>query len=117
MATNYGNDPVHPILDQAWQYDIIRFDLQWKHEDWRSSHLDLWLRRGEELKRLRFVCPTAIRIDEGFPEPTRGMVILDVRHWGWEDVAVAVRNFENSRGGLSFNAKDVYELGGDEECG
>ncbi|MDB5327093.1 MAG: hypothetical protein JWM57_2662 [Phycisphaerales bacterium] len=104
----YGDNPVHPILERAFEYDIIRFDFRCDPQNW-EQYLDLWLRRGEDVKVLRFLRPTGLKIEEGFPSPTRGMIILDVTHWGWENVGVQVTDFENSHGRIHFYAKSVAE--------
>lgn len=111
MADMYGDNPVHPIVDKPWQFDIVRFDLHHDPDDHRADYLDLWLRRGDELRRLRFKQPSSIKIEKGFPRATGGMIILDVRNWGWEDVGVEVADFEASHGSVTFYAKDVVELG------
>ena len=43
--------------------------------------------------------------------PTRGMIILDVRHWQWEDIGVQVADFEASHGSVTFYAAEVMEVG------
>jgi hypothetical protein len=72
MADRYGDNPVHPIVDKPWQFDIVRFDLHHDPDDHRADYLDLWLRRGSETRRLRFAQPSSIKIEEGFPQPTVG---------------------------------------------
>ena len=115
MADLFHGDPVHPILASPHEFDVVRFDLHHDPENPRSNYLDLWLKRGEELRRLRFRQPSSIKIEEGFPLRTGGMIILDVRHWGWENVGVAVADFEASQGAFTFYAKDVIELGQNED--
>jgi len=110
MSSTYGDSPVHPIIHQPWRYDIVRFDLHHDPPNGRNDFLDLWLQLGEEVRQLRFLRPRTIKIEEGFPWPTRGMIILDVRHWQWEDVGVQVADFEASRGSVTFYAADVLEV-------
>lgn len=114
MPDRYGDNPLHPIVDKPWQFDVVRFDLHHNPDNRRADYLDLWLKRGSEVRRLRFTQPSSIKIEEGFPAPTGGMIILDVRHWGWEDVGVQVADFEASPGSVTFYAKEVVELGGGE---
>jgi hypothetical protein len=110
VPDKYEDNPVHLIVDKPWQFDIVRFDLHHDPGDRRTDYLDLWLRWGSEVRRLRFTQPSSIKIEPGFPQPTRGMIILDVRHWGWEDVGVWVADFEASHGSVTFYAKDVVAL-------
>ncbi|MGC4031626.1 MAG: hypothetical protein QM754_07825 [Tepidisphaeraceae bacterium] len=110
MASTHEDIPAHPIIDKPWQFEIVRFDFHRDPGDRRSSYLDLWLRRGEELRKLRFLQPRSIQIEEGFPSRTNGMAILDVSSLGWEDVAVQVTDFEASNGAVTFYAKDVVEV-------
>src|SRR3954454_13174278 len=86
MGDTYGDNPVHPIIDKPSQFDLVRFDIHCDPEKPRAAYLDLWLRRGTELRCLRFTQPSSINIKDGFRQRCSGMVILDVRHWGWEDV-------------------------------
>ena len=78
--------------------------------DGTDSYIDLHLSRGNEMRRLRFLRPRSLRIDEGFPEPTHGMMILVVSSKGWEDVKVEVGDFEASHGSVCFYAADVFDL-------
>lgn len=110
MAATYGDSPIHPILDRAHEFEIVRFDLNRDVDDPRNDFLDLTLRREKDVRRLRFIRPRSIKIEEGFPAPTGGMVILDIRHRQWEDVTVKVADFEASNGAVTFYAADVIDL-------
>lgn len=101
----------HKIIDRPHEYRVIRLDLQIDHNHRENTFLDLTLLRKDVVRRLRFLRPTNLIIDEGFPEPTNGMQILDIRHKQWDDVKVQVTDFEGaSHGAITFLAADVIDL-------
>lgn len=106
----WGNSPIHTIIDRPHEYDIVRFDLHNDPLDCRNSYLDLTLQRHHVIRRLRFLRPTRIVIEEGFPAATNGMVILDIRDRQWDDLRVEVTDFEASHGKVTFLAADVVDL-------
>jgi hypothetical protein len=82
-------DPMHPILDKPWEYEIVGFDYQAVEGE---PHLDLTLRRGADIRQLRFLGPKSINLEEGFsdsPGPS-GIAILDVRARQMEGLGVHV---------------------------
>ena len=92
----WDGSPIHTIIDRPHEYDIVRFDLHNDPVDYRNSYLDLTLRRQQVVRRLRFLRPQRIVIEEGFPVTTRGMVILDIRDRHWDDLRIEVADFEAS---------------------
>ncbi|MBL4770903.1 MAG: hypothetical protein JKY61_07130, partial [Planctomycetes bacterium] len=99
----------HPIIDRPWEFDITEFRYH-VGLDGSTPFIDLTLVRGELIRRLRFVQPRDIQIEEGcFPQPTRGMAILDVSDQQLGDLNVHVADFEGTRGALTFWAKDVLD--------
>ena len=94
-------DPQHPILDRPHEYHIL--DLRFHvGEDGDEPFLDLILGRGDAVRRLRFLSPRDLEIESGFPMPTNGMEILDVRARQIEDIGVRVGDFEASPGSITF---------------
>lgn len=110
MQNTWGGSSVHPIIEHPHEYEIARFDYHNDLEDSRNSFIDLTLRRGATQRRLRFLRPQRLVIDEGFPAPTHGMLILDIRNRQWEDLRVEVADFEASHGSIKFCAADVVDL-------
>lgn len=110
MAQMYDDSPIHPILENAHEFVIVRLDYHNDPHDWRNSYLELHLHRGEEVRRLRFLRPRSLVIEEGFPCPTHGIVILDVEQRQWDDIKVEVTDFEASAGRVSFYASEVIDL-------
>ena len=110
MTDAWGGSPIHPIIDRPHEYDITRFDYHIDPDEPRNSFIDLTLRRGSAERHLRFLRPQKLVIDEGFPSPTRGMIILDIRDRLWEDLRVEVADFEASHGSVTFYAADVIDL-------
>jgi len=107
----HEGDPHHPILERPWEYEIIELCYHNDPGDWRKSHVDLTLRRGEAVRRLRFLAPQDFEVERGcFPRPTGGMCILDVRHRQLEEIGVRVADFEGSHGAVTFWAREVIDL-------
>jgi hypothetical protein len=67
------------------------------------------LHRDRIVRRLRFWSPQQLQVEEGFPRPTRGMAILDVRARRLDGLAVWVTDFEASSRKISFWARDVVD--------
>ncbi|MGC4002577.1 MAG: hypothetical protein QM811_05300 [Pirellulales bacterium] len=98
MNDMWGDSPIHPILDRPHEYEILRFDYHNDPRDHCTSYLDLTLSRQSTIRRLRFLRPQRLVIEEGFPATTNGMIILDIRHRQWENLKVEVADFEASQG-------------------
>ena len=103
-------DPDHPIIDKPWEYDIVEFRYHVEPDDWRASFIDLHLKKDDIVRRLRFIGPQELKIEPRFPQPTRGMCILNVQSRQWEDISVEVADFEGSRGAITFLAWRVVDL-------
>lgn len=101
---------VHPIIEHPHKYEIVRLDYQCDRENPRDNYLDLSLRRDGVTRRLRFLRPQRLIIEEGFPAPTGGMEIFDIRHQQWDDIRVEVSDFEASHGAITSYAADVIDL-------
>jgi len=110
MTETWGGSPIHPIIDRPHEYKISRFDYHNDLDEPRNSFIDLTLRRDDSERRLRFLRPQRLVIDEGFPSPTGGMIILDIRDRQWEDLRVEVADYEASHGSVTFCAADVIDL-------
>ena len=59
---------------------------------------------------LRFWRPQSLKIEEGFPSPTNGMIILDVSNRNMEGIGIKVHDFEGSQGAVTFWAANVEDL-------
>ncbi len=104
------DDPAHPIIDRPHEYAIA--DLRYHVGlDGTEPYVDLELRNGAVVRRVRFWSPQQFTVEEGcFPQPTHGMVILDVRSRRLEGLGVRVADFEGSHGAITFWARDVVDL-------
>ncbi|MGD9230463.1 MAG: hypothetical protein PVJ20_06595 [Desulfobacterales bacterium] len=103
-------DPDHPIIESPHLYDIIDFHYHHDGEDYKESYIDLVLKKDDLLRRLRFLEPKDLKIEKGFPCPTRGLCILDVSHHQLERINVHVSDFEASHGSVTFWAYKVIDL-------
>lgn len=104
-----AEDPDHPILTRPWEYEVVGFSYM-RPEDGTEPYIDLTLRKGQVVRRLRFFSPQEIEIEKGFPCSTHGMYFSDVRARGMEGLGVRVGDFEASSGRVSFWARDVVDL-------
>ncbi len=111
MPEKWGDSPIHDLDKGAWQYDIVRFDYNADPEDCANDFLDLILRKGHVTRRLRFLQPSGLKIEEGFPASTHGMIILDISHRQWDRKRIEVADFEASHGAVTFYADEVIEIG------
>ncbi len=104
-----SEDPNHAIIDRPFEYRILSMRYSTRR-DGQEPFLDLEVCRGEVIRRLRFWSPQELEIEKGFPEPTGGMVILDVRSRQMEGLGVRVSDIEASWGSITFWARDVVDL-------
>src|SRR5262245_39914674 len=108
---SFDGDPDHAIIDRPFEYEILEFCYHNDPDDSRNGYLDLALRLGDDVRRPRFLQPQDLEIEKGFPRPTGGMCILDVRDRRLEGIKVRVADFEASWGKVSFWAREVLDLG------
>ena len=95
LVREWGDrDPDHPILPDAWKWEIVGMRVELDPLDEAEPYLDLTVRRGGGRQVLRFWSPRDLRIAEGGPRMTHGMAILDVRARGLEGIGVRVDDFE-----------------------
>jgi hypothetical protein len=102
-------NPDHAILEQPWEYRIaeLRYVVETPAHE---GFIELLLKKGSELRRLRFSSPRGFSVDEGFePESYIGLQIVDVSGRQLEGVGVEVSCFENTPG-LRFFARGVESV-------
>ena len=104
-----SEDRDHPILPDAWRYEIVGLHLELAPEDESEPFLDLALRRDGERLRLRFFSPQSIEIETGGPV-SGGLKILDVSGRQLSGLGVRVDDFEARTGSLRFWARDVAPI-------
>jgi hypothetical protein len=110
VKRDFDQDPEHPILPEAWRYEIVGFRLERAPEEGGEPFLDLTLMYANNRRTLRFWSPDDIEIERGGPRMTSGLVIKDLRAPGLEDAGVRVDDFEGSTGAVSFVARAVEAL-------
>ena len=104
----------HAIIDNPARYRVV--ELHFNQATGESEpHLDLYLARGDVVRRLRFLSPQRVVIEEGFPEPTGGMMVIDASSDGLEGIGVRVIDIEASLGSLTFFARTVIDLDAEME--
>ncbi|MDO6385811.1 hypothetical protein [Uliginosibacterium sp. 31-12] len=102
---------LHPILDRPYEYDLGDFRYHIDREDPGASFIEMTLCKNSDSLRLRFWQPINLKIEEGFPQATRGMVFYDRTADGLEDIKVEVADFESSWGAITFCARSVEKIG------
>lgn len=100
----------HPIVDRPWEFRIVKFVFDSQSTDFSERFIELWLQKGMGVRKLKFFYPTQLMIEEGFPNPTHGMEILDIENQQMENINIRVSDFESSWGRLTFYAKSVEEI-------
>jgi hypothetical protein len=109
MTATHDDSPDHEIIENPWEYRIVRLDYQRDPDKPCDAFLDLTFSKAESVRRLRFLRPKNLLIGEGFPDHTAGLVILDISNRQLEGLRVEVANFENSPG-ITFYAAEVLDL-------
>jgi len=104
-----SSEPDHPVLAEPWTYELVAMHWKLDPRDDRDDYLDLTLRRGAEVRKLRFVRPQNIKIDQGFHGTLNGFVILDISNRQWDNLRVEVINFEQDPG-ITFVASHVIDF-------
>ena len=67
----YDGDPGHPIIDKPFQYQIVEFCYHHDPDDVGNSYVDMTLRRGDTLRRLRFLGPQELEIERASLSPPK----------------------------------------------
>lgn len=101
---------LHYILDRPHEYDIVDFRYHVDKDEPAGSFIEMTLWKGSDSVTLRFWQPIKLKIEEGFPQPTRGMVFYDRAADGLEGVKIEVADFESSWGAVSFCARSVEKV-------
>lgn len=96
----------HPILKKGFEYKIIRFNYQQGNKKILETYIDITLQKGEEIRRLRFLSPTQLRIDGGF-YMSWGFRIVDSSD-KFLSQKIEVEDFEC--GSIYFRARKVIDL-------
>lgn len=98
--------PDHAVLSEPWSYTLEEFRYV-SPEDFESQFIELTLRKGNRVCKLRFNQPRALHIEAGFnPRDYLGLEILDISAEQWEGAKVEVGCFEGVPS-LHFYARDV----------
>lgn len=100
----------HAIIEKPWEYRIVFFQYDCSSENFLEHSIELWLKKENTIKKLRFIAPSDLKIEAGFPNPTHGMEIMDIKKKGLENKNIWVRDFEASSGSITFYAQDVLEI-------
>ena len=99
----------HPIVEAPFKYKVVDFNYHRSLEDPYERWIDIVFQKGKEIRRLRFIRPITLSLEEGFPE-CPGLYIADLSNDGLEDIKVRVGDFEAGGGGMSFWAASVIDL-------
>ena len=98
----------HPILALPGEYRISGLNYQVEDPITGEPYIDLTLRRGTEIRCLRFFAPQKLRIGEWFPQ-AGWLRILDIGKRQWDRLTIWVKDTEQHEA-ISFYARDVVEL-------
>lgn len=98
----------HPVLAQAEGYRISGLNYQAEDPLIDEPYIDLTLRRGTDVRCLRFFAPQKLHIGERFPQ-VGYLRVLDVGKRQWDKLSVWVKDAEQNEA-ISFYARDVVEV-------
>ncbi|MBS1157070.1 MAG: hypothetical protein H6R07_2994 [Proteobacteria bacterium] len=101
---------LHSVLSKPHEYELSEFRYHVEKKDPSLSFIDMTLQKNAESVTLRFWQPINLKIEEGFPQPTGGMVFYDLSADGLENIGVKVADFEASWGSVTFSAKIVEKI-------
>jgi len=104
-----SEDRDHPVLPDAWRYEIVGLRLELKPQDEAEPFIDLTLELSGERRTLRFYSPRSIEIEKGGPV-SGGLKILDVAGRQLDGIRVHVDDYEARSGSLRFWARDVAPI-------
>lgn len=110
MNRELDQDPDHPILPEAWRYEIVGLKLERAPLDEGEPYLDLTLQYSGRRRTLLFWSPGDFEIERGGPRMTSGLTIKDLRGRGLCNTGVKVGDFEASTGSVRFVARTVEEI-------
>lgn len=103
-------DILHPLLPDAHTYRITALNYDCSSKNFLQHTLDLSLEKDGMTRRLRFLAPQNLVIEQGFPLPTHGMQILDIRSRHLEQIKIEVRDMESNHGAVTFQALELVDL-------
>lgn len=104
------SEAYHSIIQRPWEFKIKKFHYDCTSEDSLEHFIDIQFVKGDEIRNLRFIGPKQLKIEEGFPYPTSGLAIMDIRNRGLEDINIRVTDFEATTGAITFYAKYLIEI-------
>ena len=104
------NKKDHRIIEKPWEYKIKTFHYDCSSVDYLEHYIDISFEKENIIRNLRFIAPRQLKIEEGFPQPTHGLEIIDISDRGLENVNVWVTDFEASNGAITFYSKDLIEI-------
>ena len=99
----------HPIIDKPFTYELISIYWHLNQEDFSSTYIDLHLKKGAKIIKLRFYQPVQVKIGDGFDGNICGMLINDISSQQLDRLKVEVVNFEQDPG-ITFKANTVEEI-------
>jgi len=104
------NHKLHSILPNPHEFEICDFRFHIDHAERSQSFIEMTLQKDTETVTLRFWQPVNLKIEEGFPQATRGMVFYDRSADQLENITIEVADFESSWGAITFLARSVEKI-------
>ena len=101
------------IFTTSWlQYRLTSFNYDCSSDNQEEHSIEIGFQLNNDVRKLCFEAPVRLKVEEGFPNITSRLEIIDVSSYQLENITVQVSDFELSEGGLCFYAKRVYEIEG-----
>lgn len=95
------------ILAGFSNMELVDFHYHIEWESWKDSSIDLFAKKGEKTRHLRFNGVSNLKIAEGFSGSLSGMLVVDISARQWDASRVEVQNIEQD----PVSEKGVYEKG------
>jgi len=103
--------PYHPILKNAWEYEVFTLSFYQSPTEEFEPFIDLTLKKENVFRCLRFHCPRDLEIGRGFPAKPGGFCIFDLSLTANDGLGVRVDDLRGGEGTVRFWARDVVEIG------
>jgi len=94
------------ILAGFSNMDLVDFHYHIEWESWKDSFIELFAKKGEKTRHLRFNGISNLKIQEGFSGSLSGMLVVDISARQWDSALIEVQNIEQDPG-ITFLAHSM----------
>ena len=84
MVMAEKEDPIHPIVERPWEYEILSLGFYQSPSGEFEPFIDLTFKKGDVLRHLRFYSPRELEIERGFPARTGAYASMMYLREAWK---------------------------------